>query len=399
MSDRVGLRWRSLGLLTIATTIANALSLALSLILSRGFSSAAYGGLAAVLAISVVGSIPAQGEQFLTARTWIHDSGRATSRRAWMVGAALAIGLAALSVPIAHWLTVSWKDIALLGMNLAPLTVTGMYLGVLLGAGRKVQFSILLVLIAAARVVAAIATLATNGDTTMFLFLAAVGAWIVLAVGHILIRPLRHPRDKPLDMQWNPYIVAISTVAGIYVLTSIDSIFGRVLLSPEESGDFAVSTLWARLAFWAPQAVALLAFPVAAAGNASKSLLLRAISIVFACGATLAVIGFTAGASIINVTSGVQYLAAAEYVPAQVAVGTISAALQLITLYALAVHRRFPEYIVWVVCAFEILALLTLQPTNAVGIIAIECIVQGVGLATVAFSELRRMRRPADELS
>lgn len=382
-STRARTWFKGLGILTVATALANGLSLALSLILSRGLTPAEYGGIAALLAVSVVGSVPAQAEQFLAARHQAADHTRHSVARAWLVAALLVVGLTALAGPLANWLDVGRLDVVLLGLNLAPLTVLGVYLGVLLGAGKQGAFGGLLIVIAGGRVIAAILAFVGGGGITSFLSWALVAAWATLGVGFVMSRRLCRQSWTWKPEEWRPYFVGVSTIAGIYVLTSIDTVAARILLTPATSGDFAVSSLWSRVAFWLPQAIALAVFPLVAAGRGGRRLLVAAVGLVVMCGVILSAFGLFFGLQVTDLTSGSDYGQAHRYIPWQVLIGTLGAILQLLSLHGFAASRRVVEHLVWLVCGAEVIALSIFRPVLPAGIISIQIIVQlvAVGIA------------------
>ena len=160
---REGLARRAL-LLTVASFTANLLAYLMSLALSRALGPAEYGGMAAILALAVIGTIPSQSEQFLAARaTALLGGERTGTRRAWVVGLGVALLCSALSVPVGTVLDLpSGADLALLGLVLMPLTVAGAHLGALLGTGRSAAFGMLLVALSGGRLLAAVLTIAAG---------------------------------------------------------------------------------------------------------------------------------------------------------------------------------------------------------------------------------------------
>lgn len=379
-SSRARTWFKGLGILTVATALANGLSLALSLILSRGLTPAEYGGIAALLAVSVVGSVPAQAEQFLAARHQAGDHTRHSVARAWLVAALLVVGFTTLVGPLAHWLDVSRLDVVLLGLNLAPLTVLGVYLGVLLGAGKQAAFGWLLVIIAGGRVIAALLAFQGGGGITSFLSWALVAAWATFGVGFVMSRRLFRQAWTWKPEEWRPYFVGVSTIAGIYVLTSIDTVAARLLLTPATSGEFAVSSLWSRVAFWLPQAIALSVFPLVAAGRGGRRLLMAAVGLVVSCGLILGAFGLCFGLQVTELTSGSDYDQAHRFIPWQVLIGTLGATLQLLSLHGFAASRRVVEHVVWLVCGVELIALSVFRPALPAGIITIQIAVQLVAV-------------------
>ena len=82
------------------------------------------------------------------------------------------------------------------------------------------------------------------------------GATVLLCGLH---RPVRWlPAGPP---PWRELLGAGAVTAGVLVLTNVDLLMARALLEPAAAGAYAVGSLFAKAAFWAPNFIAVLVFP------------------------------------------------------------------------------------------------------------------------------------------
>lgn len=384
---RTGLARGGLILLS-ASVAANALAYVMSLVLSRALGPAGYGAMAALLALAVVGAIPAQAEQFVAARQVAQDrDDRPGTARAWKLGLLLAVVCALLSAPAAGWLSLpSDADVGLLGLVLLPLTVLGVHQGALLGAERSVAYGAVLLSLTGGRLVAAVIVLAAGGGVTAVLGAAAAASWISLGVTAALTRGhlSRHGGSR-----WRELAASVSTVACVFVITNIDVVAARLLLPSVDSGLYAVAGLFARVAFWGPYVVVLVVFPLVSRGEGGRRLLVQAVAVTLAAGVLLAALTVPLAEPFITATSGPSYSSAARLAPWMALLGTLGGLVQLLLLHALARQDRAVEVMVWAAALVEAALLVVLSPHAPGGIIAVATGVQLVAAVAAAAWEWR----------
>jgi O-antigen/teichoic acid export membrane protein len=364
----------------------------MSLVLSRALGPSGYGAMAALLALAVVGAIPAQAEQFVAARQVAQDRDvRPGTARAWRLGVLLALACVVLSVPAANWLSLpSRADLALLGLVLLPLTVLGVHQGALLGAQRTIAYGAVLLSLTGGRLLAAGAALASGGGVTAVLGAAATVSWLTLAVTSALTRGhlSRHGGSG-----WRELAASVSTVACVFVITNIDVVAARILLPSVDSGVYAVAGLFARVAFWGPYVVVLVVFPLVSRGEGGRRLLAQAIAVTVVAGVLLAALAVPLAEPFITATSGPRYADAARLAPWMALLGTLGGLLQLLLLHALARQDRTVEVVVWIAALAEAGLLAVLSPHLSGGIIAVATGVQLVAAVSAAAWEWRASGR------
>src|SRR5829696_411314 len=304
-------------MLGVAAALANGLGYALTVLFTRSFSPAEYGALGALLGVGLIGGIPAGGMQYVLARrTAAHRLPLGSNERsglllAFAVGGglgALTLGLSPAAKAFFHLDSV-WPAVWL-GAMLVPFVVTGALLGGLLGHEQYGRFATGQVVAAVARFLAGVVTAAVG--------LSVSGAMAALAVGTLLAALVVWQLSGPATWRrraghgWRRLLPDLwrssSAIAGVIVLSNVDLLLARHFLSREESGQYALASLFAKACLWGAQFVPALVFPrlaeQAAAGGAGRGLLLRAAAAAAGVGGAGILLAAVAGGPIVRVVAG-----------------------------------------------------------------------------------------------
>jgi O-antigen/teichoic acid export membrane protein len=385
--------------LAIATTGASLLGYAFSVVLSRALGPDQYGALAALLALGLVGSVPAVAMQLLVAReASLGDS----EGPAWLrLGALAGLGLLALTWLLAPVISAfldlsSVSGVLWLGVALLPTTVAGAAQGLLLGTGRIGALAVSYLLVAGLRFiggcVAAIAGFGVPGALAM----AAAGTAVagigiaLLAVGPGgLGRPWRWS-PGPTDRQRVTSLLTVaSSTAAILVLTNVDVILSRHYLTGRESGLYGVASLFTRAAFWGPHFLAVIAFPYLSRHGSRRWSLLVGLGLTALIGTVVVTGSALAGSWIVSATVGEQYESAGALAPRFALLGVLMAVLQFLLYAGLARRRRQVEVIVWVGIAVEVVAVAVLFHGSMAAIVGATTAVCAVLVVVTGFVELQ----------
>ncbi len=177
--------------LAAATVLANLLGYAFAVVLSRALGPGDYGALAAMLALGLIGSVPAIALQLLVAR----EVASGSSKAAEWVRTSLVLGTCLLLVfclvgPVARaYLDLgSAFPVVWIGVALLPTTVAGALQGILLGRQRYGALAASYLLLSGLRFAGGCVAAATDGSVTDALAAAAVGTLLAcLAIGWITV--------------------------------------------------------------------------------------------------------------------------------------------------------------------------------------------------------------------
>lgn len=385
-------------LLGVASVVGNALSYGFSLVLSRALGPADFGALGALLGLSVVVAVPAAGLQTQVARLVAiapHSPAiRRGYRLGWVVGSALALGMAALALPLSAALRLDGAlAVVLLGAGLVPVIAIGARQGVLLGRGAFTLLAVVAVAVPGLRLLSALVAAGTGMGVSGALGLQSVASWLGLVVVIAVVRALP-PGDQRQEagvpgLSPSGLLAASAGLLGLFVLANADVLLARVFLNDIESGIYAVGAIGTKVVFWGSQFVALAVFPRVARGGRSLDLVLRAAGLVALIGAAGALASLPLAAPTIRLLVGPDYDAVAAVAPWFVVLGTMLALVQLFTYAAVAADRHRFSMLMWATVVVQV-ALIGLVTHGSIGQIVGTSIAATGQLAVAGAVALRR---------
>jgi O-antigen/teichoic acid export membrane protein len=282
--------------------VANAGNYAFNVVMAFLLGPEAYGALAALLALVLVGSVPGLALQAVVARrVALAGSGRAPSGAAWpgvgwLVGrAGLALALVTLAIGPGLVLFLhldSAVPVLWLVLALAPTPLLFAVQGLLQGRERFGALAAVLLAGAGVKLVIGLALVAAGlGVSGAMAGVAAGGALAALAGLRLAARggrvagagsvdsrgnpvpgsatlPLRgaEPREAgfeaaPVAGWWREVGGATTGLLGLFLLANVDVLLARHYLDRAAAGRYALGAVVAKIAFWAPQFVVTVIFP------------------------------------------------------------------------------------------------------------------------------------------
>ena len=343
------------------TAAANALAYVTAVVLARATGPAVYGELAALVALGVIGNVPATALQLVVARrTAAAGTGRDLRgiRAAGVTAAGLVLTVRPLSPLLDAALDLHGLAAPLvLGLTLVPQTITGA-LSETCSAARPTAGWLRRTCSRprAARGGGAVAAL---GGSVVQILLAVAGAGVLSLGLTVLLCGLHRPvRSLTAEAPpWRELVGAGAVTGGVLVLTNLDLLMARAFLEPSAAGAYAVGSLFAKAAFWAPNFVAVLVYPRLASGTGVRRALVRAMALTVAIGGVVVLVTAATARPIISATSGSEYLDHATYPVTFAVLGALFALAQLLLLSSVAMTDRRAEGLVWAAIAVEAVAM------------------------------------------
>lgn len=349
-------------LVSVALFAANALSYLLNVVAARALAPDVYGGLGSLLALVVVGAVPAMGMQTVAAlrvarlRRGAGDAvlGERQVLRTGLVGGVLVGTVAVAATPalvaLLH-LADGWP-VVWLGVALAPLTLLGVFHGMLQGRERFGMLAALVAIEGVVKVGGALAGLLLFRSTAATLAGMALGCAAAAAAGWVFCgrrRPALGGHRLGGDV-----VHATQAILGLVLLVNLDIVLARHNLSGAAAGDYAIGVIITKIAYLLPQAVAVIVLPRFVDPAHRRRLVPAALGVialldVWVVGATL--IG---GDAVIRAIGGANY---GTHVPAPwlfAVIGSLLALVQLLLYSRIASADRRSTVAVWVAVAVEI---------------------------------------------
>ncbi|MFC0030604.1 polysaccharide biosynthesis protein [Micromonospora chaiyaphumensis] len=316
--------------------------------------------LATVLALVAIAGVAGVGLQMAIAVHRARHPG-APARRVALVTTAAAGGAVVVAAPLVMTaLRLSPAVVALVAGTTVAVVLAGRWLGELQGEQRFLRLAWAMGVVAVGRYGGMIVALVLGADVVATLVTGMLTAYLVLPVLAWVARPTR-PAVAGDDAVVATMRIRQVTSAGAAALAMLavsyaDLIFARQLLSPADSGAYAVGTVLTKGALWAPQVIVVLALPRLAVGdNRVRTVVL---AIVAACGAVLVAASALAGGFAFRLVGGEDYASLGEYAPFFAATGALYALVFAAVNAKIAAGARWPSAPLWV--GAGVLAVLTM---------------------------------------
>jgi O-antigen/teichoic acid export membrane protein len=339
---------RAGAVVAVGSAVANVIAFALTIVIARVLTRSDFGASVALLGVAVVGQVPAMALQAVVARAVAVAAPadraalvRPLLRQSALVAAVIAALTAALAAPAAKLLHLgSAGPVLWLAASLGPITVVFAIQGLLQGAERFTGLAVLLIVVAATRVSGGVAG-AYAGTTGVFLgvAVAAVGA---LAFALWLVRAELRAAGNPAGAVglYGELWPAIAGMGALLALTNVDVMLARHFLSGPESGLYAAGTVASKIAFWFPQAVAMVVFPRLAQDSDRHGLLGRAVAVMLGLGAATSVGCAVLGPWLFGLLLGHEYTSLGARLGLFAAAGAAGTLVQLALYSGIAARDR-----------------------------------------------------------
>ena len=385
------------------TTVANVLSYGLSLAGARLLAPEQYGVFVALLAVTLVASVPALALQAVVAVRVVRAGGAGGRAAAEAVGVGLAgagtmLVVGVLAAPVLdRFLTLGGPAAAVwIAAGVAATTALAALQGIAQGRQDFHRLAAILIVYATARVSGGIAGLLVFDSVAGALAGVAVGVLTSAGVAWLLVG-----RPGPAGGGWRvaELLVAGQALAGLYLLTNLDPVLARHYLPAAESGLYGAGAVLAKAAFFLPQAVVLVLLPQLAASPRPGRTLWTGVGVLAGLGVLMTGVTRLAGALAAAAVGGPAYRELAGPAWMFVAVGSALGVVQLLLYAQLAADRAQATIAVWVVVAAEAVLIATVAHHSLTAVVgaalAIALTATTLGLAWTARSTLVRKPPPA----
>lgn len=388
-------------LLGVAMGLGNLIGYLVVLLLSRSLGPADFGGYTALSTYGVLLAIPAGAFQVAIARR-VSVGVDATTGIALAAGIGLALwALTCLAAPLlqhAFHLRSVWSPV-LLGAMLVPMNLTGCFQGLLLGRHRVGALSLLYVVTAAARFVAALVARLWDLNVAQ-VFAAMLAASIVAAAAgwalcrSDLARLPSHGHRLAAEMA-----LSNSTLAAFTALTTVDVLLARHFLDPHTSGGYSLAATFGRAICWGTQFVALMIVPRMSSENATRTLL-RASGLVLAGGLLGLAIVAAAPERLITLAGGSQFRSYSSVAIACTGLGVAWALAQVWLFAEMGSGGTRLGLLTWVVTAAECLAIAVQwhhSPAQIVAVATVGAVVVALAGFVHVWRRHQAMTAPSEE--
>ena len=349
-------------LVSIGVAGTQAASYLLNVVAARLLEPASFGELGSLLAVLVVGAVPAMGLQTVTAlrvaRLREHgplstrDTGQLYSLGLATSGTVTAVALAGAPLLMMLLHLESFWPALLLPISLMSITMICLSYGVLQGTQRFSALAGMLAFEAVGRIGGTVVGLVVFRNATGALAGTAIGAALVAIAGWVVCgrpRPTRHHKGHVGEV-----LHAVQAMGGLVLLVNLDLVLARHHLPAHEAGEYAVGAIVAKIAYWLPQAVAILVLPRLASEDGRRKMVPRALGICAALDAVVVLGAAAMGPTIVAIIGGKDYAGADIPIWPFAFVGSMLSLVQILLFSRIASADRKSTVLLWLAVAIEI---------------------------------------------
>jgi O-antigen/teichoic acid export membrane protein len=387
-----------------ALGIAQIAAYAVSVVAARALGPDGFGILAALLGILLIGSVLAMGIQAVAARRLVQvdavsrdGAARSMLRDGLIGGGAVALATLAIS-PLLVWLLRldGWGALVLAAATLVPITWAGAQYGVAQGRESYARLATVYAVVGLGRGIGGVTGALATGTPLGTMAGLALGTAVGAIIGRIVVAPLAAVPRERLDGFFGESAHATHALLALFVLTNIDVLLARALLNPDEAGIYGVGAVIAKVAFWLPQFVGVVAFPRFADARRGRATVISLLAVA-AIGALVVAGTALLPGLVVAFVGGAAYVSLVPLAWLFAAIGASFALAQALLLTRLAIDDRRAVIAVWAAAAL-LVALATIVLPHTVGGLAASALVAGLVLAAIGVGvTVRELRRDPSE--
>lgn len=346
-------------LVSLALLGVNVVAYVFTVVAARLLAPEAYGELAALLGVMFIGVVPMTGLQTASALTLGRrpdDQPLVMARlHATMLAGALAVGVIGLLAvgPLVSLLHLRGPSTVLwLVAVLVPHTLVGGYDGLLQGSGRYGRLAAVHGLFGVTKTGGGITGLLVGGTPESALVGMALGCTTSAVLGWLVT-------GRPgLAREVRPHVRAAARASGallgLVLLVNLDVLLARHHLPAHLAGEYAVASIFSKVAFWLPQGVGVVLLPRLADPRSRRRVLPAAVALVACTGALITAVTALLGARALPLVGGAEYGAAlGGWTWLFALLGTFLALAQLLLYSGIAAADRGAGVAVWCAVVLE----------------------------------------------
>jgi O-antigen/teichoic acid export membrane protein len=343
-------------MVAVAFAGSNVASYVLTVIAARLLAPPVFGELGSLLAILVIGAVPAMGLQTVVAlrlaRAPEQDRGPLVTLGLMTSATVLVTALAASPVLMAllH-LNGPWA-VVLLACSLAPITLVGLCYGVLQGTQRFRAMARLIATEGIGRVGGTLAGLLVFHTPAGAFAGTVLGSVVVAFVGWLICgRPVPGSRGAGHVRE---VLHAVQALLALVLLVNLDLVLARHSLPARAAGEYAVGSVVTKIAYWLPYAIAVVVLPKLADEKVRRRIVPIALGVCAAVDA-LVVLGCAVfGRTVVSLVGGPAYASSVIPVWPFALVGSLLSLVQILLYARIAGADRRSTLLTWLAVGFEI---------------------------------------------
>lgn len=357
---------KGLVLVGVATLVGNGAAYLMSMVAARILDKADFGALGALLGLLVIIATLGISTQALAARrvaTAVDDRAQVEEqliRLSIFLGFCVIVVGAALAWPIGAIFTIPTLAVATGIGSLGFVIVGSAAMGIAQGREEHTRLSLAFIANGGSRAVGGIIGVIVLASVAG----VGIGIFIGCAIGAVIAYLLvRRPDWKPFGTKVGAGLGVelghvVHALMVLFTLTNIDVLLARFFLTEDQSGQYAVGVLLAKIAFFLPNAIVIVLFPKMSAEDSRRTVYI-ATGLTAVVGAIITTGAFLLGDLVVHVLGGAQYVSMGDIIWLFALEGSAFALVQVLLYARLAAQDRTAVIAVWV----ALIALVTIVST------------------------------------
>jgi len=345
---------KGLILVGVATLVGNGAAYLLSMVAARILNQADFGALGALLGLLVILATLGISIQALAARrVATADANRAQVeeqliRLSIFLGFGVIVAGVAVAWPIGVIFTIPTLAVATGIGSLGFVIVGSAAMGIAQGREEHTRLSLAFIANGGGRALGGIIGVLVLASVTG----VGIGIFIGCAVGALIAyRLVRRPEWKPFGTKVGAGIGVelghvVHALMVLFTLTNVDILLARFFLTEDQSGQYAVGVLLAKIAFFLPNAIVIVLFPKMSAEESRRTVYI-ATGLTAVVGAVITTSAFMLGDLVVRVLGGQQYLSMGDVIWLFALEGSAFALVQVLLYARLAAQDRTAVIAVW----------------------------------------------------
>jgi hypothetical protein len=273
--------------------------------------------------------------------------------------------------------------------SLGPLTLLGLFHGLLQGSHRFATLAGLIALEGVGKVGGSLAGLLISGSTTGALAGTAIGSLAVVTASWQICG---RPRPRWSDRHGRDVLHTAQAMLALVLLVNLDLVLARHTLAPNEAGEYALGAIVTKIAYWLPQAVGVLVLPRFAVLSVRRRALPVALAVCASLDAVVVLVTLVVGSRLLPLIGGVRYAGSTMPLWPFALAGSMLALVQILLYARLADGDRRVTVLMWAAVAVEAVLIPAWLHGSAVQVVTVAACCAG-GLAVAgALVEIRSRR-------
>lgn len=338
-----------------ATLIGNGAAYLLSMVSARILSKADFGALGALLGLLVILATLGISTQALAARRVATATADRDQVEEQLIRLSIFLGFGVIVVGVAvAWplgviFTIPALAVATGIASLGFVIVGSAAMGIAQGREEHTKLSLAFIANGGSRAVGGIIGVVLLASVTG----VGIGILIGCAAGALIAYLLvRRPEWKPFGTKVGAGIGVelghvVHALMVLFTLTNVDILLARFFLTEDQSGQYAVGVLLAKIAFFLPNAIVIVLFPKMSAEESRRTVYI-ATGLTAIVGTIITVGAFLLGDLVARILGGQQYVSMGDVIWLFALEGSAFALVQVLLYARLAAQDRRAVFAVWI---------------------------------------------------